>query len=219
MPMACFDPPSTWSLRPSIEMESVSPRDSCLTQLSCVDPENALKLRDSTINRTPGIKGQKMCCFTQCPSPMHSKKWRIVTKGTRAGARDWALLLGQTLCDSCYSTFRKHGTFNRSVRTTKGWSRVESYGSQPSKILQDTKRKDSLETEEAKNVHVLQDREDRRPVMLRSLHKKVRFCQIMLSVSQNGVCHGQSVCLYGKFRKAFSPCPTPACMQTLTDLL
>jgi len=182
VPLACFD------------MESEFSRDSYLTQLSWDDPENALKLRDSAIKHTPGIKGQKMCCFTQCPSPMHSKKWRVVTKGTRAGARDWAPLLGQTLCDSCYSTFRKHGTFTRSVRTNKGWSRVDSSGSQPSNTSQDTKRKHSLDTEEATNVHVLQDREDRRPVMLRnSLHKKVRFCQILLSVSQNGVCHRQSV--------------------------
>ena len=32
-------------------------------------------------------------------------------------------LVGQTLCDPCYSTFRKHGTFVRSIRTNDGWSR------------------------------------------------------------------------------------------------
>lgn len=29
------------------------------------------------------------------------------------------------LCDSCYSTFRKHGTFVRAVRTSKGWVRLD----------------------------------------------------------------------------------------------
>jgi hypothetical protein len=32
--------------------------------------------------------------------------------------------VGQTLCDSCYSTYRKHGTFVRSVRTNDGWLRA-----------------------------------------------------------------------------------------------
>ena len=32
--------------------------------------------------------------------------------------------MGQTLCDSCYSTYRKHGTFVRSVRTNDGWLRA-----------------------------------------------------------------------------------------------
>jgi len=35
--------------------------------------------------------GQKMCAYGLCPSPMHSKKWRVVTAGTSAGARDWYL--------------------------------------------------------------------------------------------------------------------------------
>ena len=71
-----------------------------------------------------GSKGQKMCAYELCPSPLHSKKWRVVTAGTNAGGRDWNTLVGQTLCDSCYSTFRKHGTFVRSIRTNEGWSRV-----------------------------------------------------------------------------------------------
>lgn len=71
-----------------------------------------------------GCKGQKICACELCPSPLHSKKWRVVTAGTCAGGRYWELLVGQTLCDSCYSTYRKHGTFVRSVRTNEGWSRT-----------------------------------------------------------------------------------------------
>ena len=43
-------------------------------------------------------------------------------------------LVGQTLCDACYSTFRKHGTFVRSIRTNDGWSRsgIDAQKSAPS---------------------------------------------------------------------------------------
>lgn len=85
--------------------------------------ENPLKLRDNARRASSGCKGQKVCAYEMCPSPLHSKKWRIVTSGTSAGGRDWEPLVGQTLCDSCYSTYRKHGTFVRSVRTGEGWSR------------------------------------------------------------------------------------------------
>jgi hypothetical protein len=90
------------------------------------DEENPLKLRNSA--RTGGAcsKAQKICCYQFCPSPMHSKKWRTVTHGTSAGGRDWDSLVGQLLCDSCYSTYRKHGTFMRSVRTNEGWLRMKS---------------------------------------------------------------------------------------------
>jgi len=152
--------------------------DSCLARLSSNDSENPLKLRDSAIKRAPGFKGQKMCCYTQCPSPLHSKKWRVVTKGTSAGARDWAPLVGQTLCDSCYSTFRKHGTFIRSVRTNEGWFRVDSSGSQPSdlscgdkpkKSPQAVKRQRCNDRPDSESAH---KRQDRRPVMVRdSLHE------------------------------------------------
>ena len=66
----------------------------------------------------------RMCFYRDCPAPTHSKKWRIVSKKTSAGNRNWAWMIGQTLCDSCYSTFRKHGTFVRSVRTQSGWLRI-----------------------------------------------------------------------------------------------
>jgi hypothetical protein len=101
---------------------------------SSSDAENPLKLRECAMKRAAGIKGQKMCCYQLCPSPLHSKKWRVVTPGTSAGARDWNPLVGQTLCDSCYSTYRKHGTFIRSVRTTDGWIRVDSSGAQPANV-------------------------------------------------------------------------------------
>ena len=87
--------------------------------------ENPLKLRESAMLGGAVNKGQKICCYQMCPSPMHSKKWRIVTQGTSAGGRNWEPLLGQTLCDSCYSTYRKHGTFTRSMRTNEGWIRVD----------------------------------------------------------------------------------------------
>jgi hypothetical protein len=70
-----------------------------------------------------GTKCHKICAYEHCPSPLHSKKWRMVTTGTSAGGRDWEPLVGKTLCDSCYSTYRKHGTFVRSIRTNEGWSR------------------------------------------------------------------------------------------------
>jgi len=38
-----------------------------------------------------GHKMCKMCANGLCPSPMRSKKWRVVTAGTSAGARDWYL--------------------------------------------------------------------------------------------------------------------------------
>ena len=87
--------------------------------------ENPLKLRESAMLGGAVNKGQKICCYQMCPSPMHSKKWRIVTQGTSAGGRNWEPLWGQTLCDSCYSTYRKHGTFTRSMRTNEGWIRVD----------------------------------------------------------------------------------------------
>ena len=70
-------------------------------------------------------KPQKQCAYECCPSPLHSNKWRVVTPDTTAGGRDWTSLMGKTLCDSCYSTFRKHGTFIRSVRTPEGWTRFD----------------------------------------------------------------------------------------------
>jgi len=76
------------------------------------DSNNPLKLRHSAIKRAAGIKGQKVCCYQLCPSPLHSKKWRVITPDTRAGGRDWEPLIDQTLCDSCYSTYRKHGTLH-----------------------------------------------------------------------------------------------------------
>ena len=67
----------------------------------------------------------KRCAYEMCPSPLLSKKWRIVTSDTSAGGHQrWEPLVGQTLCDSCYSTYRKHGTFIRSIRTNDGWSRT-----------------------------------------------------------------------------------------------
>ena len=81
------------------------------------------------LHPTPAAyKGHKVCAYELCPSPMHSSKWRIVTEGTSAGGRDWDALVGKTLCDSCYSTFRKHGTFARSIRTNDGWSRSVQAG-------------------------------------------------------------------------------------------
>jgi hypothetical protein len=73
-------------------------------------------------------KQHRVCFYEQCPSPLQSNKWRIVTSGTTAGSRAWGSLVGKTLCDSCYSTFRKHGTLVRSVRTPEGWARLDGDG-------------------------------------------------------------------------------------------
>ena len=75
--------------------------------------------------KAASCKQQRMCMYEHCPSPMHSSKWRVVTATTVAGGRDWQSLFGMTLCDSCYSTYRKHGTFIRSVRTAEGWARFD----------------------------------------------------------------------------------------------
>lgn len=75
--------------------------------------------------KSASCKPQRQCQYEHCPSPMHSSKWRVVTRTTVAGGRDWQKLLGMTLCDSCYSTYRKHGTFIRSVRTPEGWARFD----------------------------------------------------------------------------------------------
>lgn len=80
-----------------------------------------------TTSATVG-KQHKVCFYEQCPSPLQSNKWRIVTAGTTAGSRAWGELVGKTLCDSCYSTFRKHGTLVRSVRTPEGWARLDGDG-------------------------------------------------------------------------------------------
>jgi len=73
-------------------------------------------------------KMAKVCFYELCPSPMQSNKWRTVTEGTAAGGQNWDPLVGKMLCDSCYSTFRKHGTLVRSVRTAEGWARLDNEG-------------------------------------------------------------------------------------------
>lgn len=70
----------------------------------------------------------KVCFYDLCPSPLQSNKWRTVTEGTTAGGQAWNGLIGKMLCDSCYSTFRKHGTLVRSVRTADGWARLDNDG-------------------------------------------------------------------------------------------
>jgi len=78
-----------------------------------------------TAAKGSSCKTQRTCLYEHCPSPMQSSKWRVVTATTVAGNRDWQSLFGMTLCDSCYSTYRKHGTFIRSVRTPEGWARFD----------------------------------------------------------------------------------------------
>lgn len=73
-------------------------------------------------------KSQSMCSYSNCPLPYQSNKWRTVTAETGAGGQDWTPLMGKLLCDSCYSTYRKHGTLVRSVRTSEGWSRIDVDG-------------------------------------------------------------------------------------------
>eukprot|EP00960_Hanusia_phi_P048412 758931-Hanusia_phi.AAC.8 len=92
---------------------------------SCRPSQAALKLKIRENCKNGVSKVQKVCAYEFCPSPLHSNKWRLVTPDTTAGGRDWHPLLGMTLCDSCYSTYRKHGTFIRSVRTAEGWARFD----------------------------------------------------------------------------------------------
>jgi len=86
---------------------SLNPKPLTLNPEPCTLNPSTLKPQHSTLNPQPSIK------------------WRVVTPDTTAGGRDWTSLMGKTLCDSCYSTFRKHGTFIRSVRTPEGWTRFD----------------------------------------------------------------------------------------------
>ena len=87
-----------------------------------IEAQTTRSLKPSLHPTHAAIKGHKKCAFELCPSPMYSKKWRVVTEGTRAGGRHWDAWVGQTLCDKCYSKFRKHGTLVRSIRTKNGWN-------------------------------------------------------------------------------------------------
>ncbi len=89
-----------------------------------------------------------MCSYELCPSPMQSKKWRTVTKGTSAGGQSWDCLVGKMLCDSCYSTFRKHGTFVRAVRTSKGWVRMDEATGLTPELKSERKRAPAAQSEE-----------------------------------------------------------------------
>jgi hypothetical protein len=89
----------------------------------------AARPRSKAAPRPPVVgKQHKLCYYDLCPSPMQSNKWRTVTQGTAAGGQVWDALVGKMLCDSCYSTFRKHGTLVRSVRTPDGWARLDGDG-------------------------------------------------------------------------------------------
>ena len=104
-----------------------SPAEEAASALPCAMlplAEKPVKARKPAV-KSAMCKPQRQCQFEHCPSPMHSSKWRVVTRTTVAGGRDWQKLLGMTLCDSCYSTYRKHGTFIRSVRTPEGWARFD----------------------------------------------------------------------------------------------
>jgi hypothetical protein len=137
----CGEPQVDPALRKSYESDESAECASDGNRESSPDSlDNPLRLRESAIKRGCGTKGQKMCCYQHCPSPLHSKKWRVVTPGTSAGGRDWEPLVDQTLCDSCYSTYRKHGTFVRSVRTNEGWFRVDASGAQPADAALQTKK-------------------------------------------------------------------------------
>jgi hypothetical protein len=60
------------------------------------DEENTLKLRNSARTGTVCSKGQRICCYQFCPSPMHSKKCALSHTAQlphkRGGAR-WATAL------------------------------------------------------------------------------------------------------------------------------
>lgn len=98
---------------------SDSSHESTIVLLSSTDLENPLTHHNSDTMHVAGRKSQRVCWYELCPSRLNSKKWRIVTRSTRAGGRDWGPIVGQTLCDSCYSTYHQYGSFVRSVRTRK----------------------------------------------------------------------------------------------------
>jgi hypothetical protein len=72
-------------------------------------------------------RGHKSSFLTYVHTVHHAWEYSLSLSNRDSERQDWGPLIGQTLCDSCYSTFRKHGTLVRSVRTAEGgWARSSS---------------------------------------------------------------------------------------------
>ena len=122
---AASDAPRTSSSQNSTQYEpresaSKGDRDLCTDSVN-----NPLKLRKSA-KRERGIQDlQQKCCYQHCPSPLRSTwnrrkqtwTWRVITPNTSAGGHDWGPLVGQTLCNACYSTYCHSGTLVRALPT------------------------------------------------------------------------------------------------------
>ena len=61
-------------------------------------------------------RNPKLCEVDLCPLQQPAKRWHTITDKTVAGGRDWTRYIGITICDACFSFFRRNGTFDRSFR-------------------------------------------------------------------------------------------------------
>tara|TARA_B110000003_G_scaffold273642_1_gene311810 strand:- start:490 stop:801 length:312 start_codon:yes stop_codon:yes gene_type:complete len=52
-----------------------------------------------------------------CNDTRYNVKIRKITKYTNAGKKNWTSLIGKQLCDSCYTCYRKNGSFKRKYHT------------------------------------------------------------------------------------------------------
>tara|TARA_Y100000389_G_scaffold203591_1_gene252519 strand:- start:1277 stop:1588 length:312 start_codon:yes stop_codon:yes gene_type:complete len=52
-----------------------------------------------------------------CNITRYNVKIRKITKYTNAGKKNWTSLIGKQLCDSCYTCYRKNGSFKRKYHT------------------------------------------------------------------------------------------------------
>jgi hypothetical protein len=57
---------------------------------------------------------QRKCSYEMCLSPSESKQFLRIKKTTKAGGQDWSSLFGKVLCYTCYSSFSRYGSLDRS---------------------------------------------------------------------------------------------------------
>eukprot|EP00960_Hanusia_phi_P048921 759257-Hanusia_phi.AAC.2 len=94
--------------------QPLSPEDvTCSTQF---DSSNKGPRADDDGGSGGGGRHPKLCEVDLCPLPQPAKRWHTITDKTVAGGRDWTRHIGITICDACFSFFRRNGTFDRSFR-------------------------------------------------------------------------------------------------------
>ena len=59
--------------------------------------------------------GRKIkCSYTGCERPDAGSRFYQIKEGKSAGGQDWSSVVGEVLCDACYSRFKRSGTLERS---------------------------------------------------------------------------------------------------------